>query len=216
MSSAVRTARRQVAGFVVGTLGYIFCMLSMGLAEWRMWYMERTPLSPASLACVGMWKVCIYRHSSYPNGGNTCHLYRYTDAYLPLDIRAAQNLLLAASILGLLGKGLLVLGLRRVFVGSLEADAAAQNLFFTAGILKITAGTCISVAVAYNYCSVIKAAGIAFPPSFALPFKPEAQNVGSTCGVAVLAALMMLLSGMLSFFYKGAPQNQVHPVVSEM
>ncbi|XP_037013460.2 claudin-34 [Artibeus jamaicensis] len=216
MTLAVHSARRQVAGFAVGTLACIFCMMSMGLTEWRMWYLERTPMSSAGLACIGVWKVCIYRHSSYSKRDIACHLYHYTDAYLPLDIQASRNLLLAASILGLLGKGLLVLALRHVFVGSLDTNVTAQNLFLTAGILKVAAGTCISVAVVCNYCSVLKAEGIAFPPSFALPFKPQAQDVGSTCGLAVLAAFMMLLSGLLSCFYRVAPESQVHPVVSEI
>ncbi|KAM5290786.1 claudin-34 [Glossophaga mutica] len=215
MSLPVHSARCQVAGFAVGTLGCIFCIMSMGLAEWRVWYMDHTPLFPVGLACVGVWKVCIYHHSSYSKRDIACHLYRYADAYLPPDIRAAQTLLLAASVLGLVGKGLLVLALRHVFVGSLHRGAA-QNLFLTAGILKVTAGTCISVAVVCNYYSVAGEAGIAFPPSFALPFQPKAQEVGTTGGVAVLAALMMLLSGLLSFFYTVCPESQVHPIVSEI
>ncbi|XP_045711829.1 claudin-34 [Phyllostomus hastatus] len=214
MSLLVQSAHRPVAGFAVGTLGCIFCIMSMGLAEWRVWHVEHTPVLPVGLACVGMWKVCIYRPSGYSKR-ITCHLYRYTDAYPPPDIRAAQNLLLAASLLGLVGKALLVLGLRHVFVGSLHSGAA-QNFFLAAGALKVTAGTCISVAVVCNYCSVTRAAGIAFPPSFALPFQPKAQDVGNACGVAVLAALMMLLSGLLAFFYKVPPESQVHPVVTEI
>ncbi|XP_071076535.1 claudin-34-like [Desmodus rotundus] len=215
MSLPVQSARRQVAGFAVGTLGCIFCMMSMGLTEWRVWHVEHAPPSPAGLACIGMWKVCIYRHSRYSGRDIACHLYHYADTYLPLDVRAAQSLLLAASVLGLLGKGLLVLALRHVFVGRLRTDEA-HDLFLTAGILKVSAGTCISVAVVCNYCSVVRAAGIAFPPSFALPFKPKAQHVGGTCGVAVLAALMLLLSGLLSFFYKVPPESQVHPVISDI
>ncbi|KAF6072969.1 claudin 34 [Phyllostomus discolor] len=215
MSLLVHSAHRPMASFAVGTLGCIFCIMSMGLAEWRVWHMDHTPLVPGGLACVGMWKVCIYRPSSYSKTHITCHLYRYTDAYPPPDIRAAQNLLLAASLLGLLGKELLALALRNVFVDSRHADAA-QNLFLAAGTLKVAAGTCISVAVVCNYRSVTRAAGIAFPPSFALPFKPRAQDVGNASSVAVLAALMMLLSGLLSFFYKVPPESQVHPVVAEI
>lgn len=210
MSPPTHGAHRPMAAFIVSTLGCIFCMMCIGLPEWRVWHMDHTPRFPAGLACVGMWKVCIYRHSSYSKREIICYLYRYRDFNLPPDIRAAQNLLLTANLLGLLGKVLLVLALQNISVGSLRTDTT-QNLFLIAGVLKVTAGTCISVVVVCNYCSVIRAAGIIFPPSFALPFRPKAQEVGTTCSLAVLAALMMLLSGLLSLFYKVPPQSQVHP-----
>ncbi|XP_054437150.1 claudin-34 [Pteronotus mesoamericanus] len=215
MGLHIPTARLQMGGFAVATVGWIFCMTSMGLAEWRVWYVRRSPPLPPGLVCVGMWKVCIYQPSSYSQKDIACHLYRYADPSLPVDIRVAQSLLLAASVLGLLGKAFLVLALRRVCVGSLRKEST-RRLFLAAGVQLVSASACISVAVVCNASAVGKAAGVAFPPSFALPFQPETQEVGGASIVATLAVSLMLLSGLLSLSYTLPPESQVHPVISEV
>ncbi|KAM7041447.1 claudin-34-like [Molossus nigricans] len=206
----------QMVAFTVTTLGWIFTMISMGLMEWRVWYMDNSTSSfPTGLACIGLWKVCTHHQVTYSRSNTACHLHPYRDTYLPLDIRVAQHLLLAASTLGLLGKVLLGCALRNVCFGQLQKNAT-WNLFLASGILNITAGAFISVAVIWNYHSVMNEEGIDFPPSFYIPFKPDKQEIGSAIPVAVLAACMMLFGGLFSFSYKFPAGRQVHPEVSEI
>ncbi|XP_005881035.1 PREDICTED: claudin-34 [Myotis brandtii] len=215
MTSLVNSANCQVAGFAVTTVGWIFSMTCMGLAEWRVWYVDNSSTPFPGLACIGMWKVCTYQPTSLHSRPISCHRYTYSDTYLPLDILIAQNLLLAASLLGLLGKVLMVMGLWRVYVGKRQDDDTC-NLLFACGVLSITAGAFIFIAVIWNYHSVMNEEGISFPPSFHIPFKPDRQEIGSTVPVAVLAAFLMLLSGLLTISFQRPPNSQVYPEVSQV
>ncbi|XP_058391143.1 claudin-34 [Diceros bicornis minor] len=211
----INSANCQVAGFAVATVGWILSTICMGLVEWRVWYMDNTSLFPSGLACVGMWKVCIYHRAGNFNRPTSCHRYTYHDTYLPVDIHVAQNLLLIASVLGLLGKVSTTFALRNVYVGILWKNATC-TAFVASGILNIAAGVCISIAVIWNYYSVMNEEGIAFPPHFCMPFKPDTQEIGSAVTVACLAAFMMLLSGSFFLSYKFPLESQPHPEVSEV
>ncbi|XP_054576274.1 claudin-34 [Eptesicus fuscus] len=204
----------QVASFILNTLGWMFSMISMGLAKWRVWYLLSSAAPSQGLASVGMWKVCTYQPNSLQSRPIACHRYTYSDTYLPLDIRIAQHLLLAASLLSFLGKVLTIMGLRRVYAGQLQKDTTC-NLFFISGVLSIIAGTLIFIAVIWNYHSVINEEGIHFPPSFHIASRPDWQEIGSSVPVAILAAFLMLLSGLLTISYQLSPDNQVYPEVSQ-
>ncbi|XP_006775288.1 PREDICTED: claudin-34-like [Myotis davidii] len=208
-------ANCQAASFALNTLGWMFSMTCMGLAEWRVWYMESSSAPSRSLACIGMWRVCTYQPANLHSRKKECHRYTYSDTYLPLDIRIAQNLLLAASLLGLLGKVLMVTGLQRVYAGQLQKDTTC-NLFFASGVVSIIAGAFILIAVMWNHQSVVNEEGIRFPPSFHIPFRPDRQETGSTVPVAVLAAFLMMLSGLLTISFQLPSDSQVHPEVSKV
>ncbi|XP_005876698.1 PREDICTED: claudin-34 [Myotis brandtii] len=219
----------QAVSFTLNTLGWMFSMICMGLAKWRLWYMESISAPSRGLACIGMWKVCTYQSANLHSRPIACHRYtysdtylpldiriaHYSDTYLPLDIRIAQNLLLAASLLGLLGKVLMVTGLLRVYAGQLQKDTTC-NLFFASGVLSVVAGAFIFTAVIWNHHSVMNEEGIHFPPSFQIPFRPDRQEMGSTVPVAVLAAFLMLLSGLLTISFQLPPNIHVYPEVSQV
>ncbi|XP_036161903.1 claudin-34-like [Myotis myotis] len=210
-----KNANCQAASFALNILGFILSMTCMGLAEWRVWYMESSSAPSRGLACIGMWKVCTYQPNRLPGRVIACHRYSYSDTDLPLDIRIAQNLLLAASLLGLLGKVLTVTGLLRVYAGQLQKNTTS-NLFCASGVLSIIAGAFILIAVIWNYHSVMNEEGIRFPPSFHIPFRPDRQEMGSTVPVAVLAAFLMLLSGLLTISFQLPPNIRVYPEVSQV
>nr|KAF6359595.1 hypothetical protein mMyoMyo1_002934 [Myotis myotis]KAF6359601.1 claudin 34 [Myotis myotis] len=205
----------QAASFALNTLGWMFSMICMGLARWRVWYMESISAPSRGLACIGLWKVCTYQSANLHSRKIECHRYSYSDTDLPLDIRIAQNLLLAASLLGLLGKALTVMGLRRVYAGQLQNDTTC-SLFLTSGVLSIIAGAFILIAVTWNYHSVMNEEGIRFPPSFHIPFRPDRQEIGSTVSVAILAAFLMMLSGLLTTSFQPLPIIEVYPEVLQV
>ncbi|XP_058147465.1 claudin-34-like [Dasypus novemcinctus] len=210
----VGSINRHAAGLAAATVGWILAVTSMGLVAWRVWHMDSSPGFPSGLACVGMWRVCIYHH--VPVGRVPfCHPYSHHDAFLPPDILAAQHLLLAASILGLLGKAAVLLALRNVFKGILQENAAFGP-FVTSGILYLLASACLSATVVLNYASVTREQRISFPPSFYLPDRPDAQEVGNASHLATVAALLLLLSGISSFSHRYPLDRQVHPDMSEL
>ncbi|ELV12896.1 claudin-34 [Tupaia chinensis] len=209
MTVIVDSTLLQVAGLAVATLGWVLSITSLVLVEWRVWYMEST--SPG-LACVGMWGVCTYQRSGNSNQVKSCYQYPYHDTFLPLDIRVSQHLLLAANILGLLGKTAIILALRNISMGIRPKNVTCSP-FIVPGMLHITSSICITVIVVWNYYSVISMEGIPFPPSYNLPFKPDTQETGSAVLLAALAAFLMLLSGLFYLSYKFPRGNKVHPEV---
>nr|XP_035948593.1 claudin-34-like [Halichoerus grypus] len=210
----INSANCQVAGFAIATVGWILTGASLGFVEWRVWHMDNISLFPSGRVCVGMWKVCLYHHIGNYKRATLCRHYSYLDSYLPLDIRVSQNLLLLASILGLLGRASSVFALRNVYMGVRQGNATF-NPFVASGILDLAAGICISITVVWNYHSVVSEESITFPSSLAIPFKPSTQEVGTAFLVACLAAFMMVLSGLLFLAYKLPTVNQVHPQSSK-
>ncbi|XP_058515265.1 claudin-34-like [Ochotona princeps] len=217
MTLLFNSANRQVAGFAIATIGWILFTTSMGLVEWRLWYMENPSHSTHGLACVGIWRICIYHQQYNSNLSHTksCHQYTYYDAFLPVSIRVSQHLLLAANLLGLLGKASITFALRNVYMSLVWRNSFFNPLVFS-GILYITASVCVSVTVLWNYYSVVNVEGIAFPPSFRVPFKPDAQEAGSAIFMAALAAFLMFSSGMVFCFYSTPLDRKVHPKVSTL
>uniref|UniRef100_A0ABI7VWX6 Claudin 34 n=1 Tax=Felis catus TaxID=9685 RepID=A0ABI7VWX6_FELCA len=204
----------QSAGFALATLGWILAITSMGLVEWRVWHTGNTSLSHSGVVCVGMWKVCIYHHAPDTNRSTLCYHYTQEDTYIPLGIRICQNLLLVASILGLMGRVSTIFALKNVCVGSVQRNATFGPR--VSGILDIAAGICVLIPVIWNYHSVMNEEGIAFPPFLSLPFKPNTQELGSAVLVAGLSAIMMLSSGLIFLFYGCPIARQVQPQTSEM
>ncbi|XP_064134837.1 claudin-34 [Loxodonta africana] len=209
----VNSANCQVAGFAAATIGWLLSTTSMGLVEWRLWHISHAPPLLSSLVCVGMWRVCIHYHDS--NKAIFCYHYTYHDTFLPLDICVSQNLLLVATILGLLGKACIIFAIRNLYMGILRKTATC-NPFIASGILYLSASVCISVAVIWNYHSVRNEQGIHFPSSFYVPFKPDTQEIGSAFLVAALAAFLMLLSGFIFLSYRVPLDSQVHPEIAEI
>ncbi|XP_042544963.1 claudin-34-like [Dipodomys spectabilis] len=208
----ITSANRQVAGFAVATVAWILSSISMGLVEWRVWYMDNPSLSYSGIAMVGMWRVCVYHHDNNSSKVKMCHQYTYYDTFLPPDIRVSQHLLLSTNILGLFGRALVILALKNVYLGILQKNVT-YNLFVISGILNITASGCVSIAVLWNYYSITNMEGIDFTPYFHVPFKPNSQEFGSATLVATLAAFLFLLSGTTFLSYSFPPDIQVHPDV---
>ncbi|XP_040323547.1 claudin-34 [Herpailurus yagouaroundi] len=204
----------QTAGFTLATLGWILTIISMGLVEWRVWHIGNTSLSHSRTVCVGMWKVCIYHHAPIVNRSILCYHYTHEDTYIPLDIRICQNLLLVASILGLMGRVSTIFALKNVCVGSVQRNATLGPI--VSGILDIAASICVLISLIWNHHSVMSEEGIAFPPFLSLPFRPDTQELGSAVLVADLGAIMMLSSGLIFLLYRCPIARQVQPQTSEM
>uniref|UniRef100_A0A8C8YDW8 Claudin-34 n=1 Tax=Prolemur simus TaxID=1328070 RepID=A0A8C8YDW8_PROSS len=206
MPLTISSSNRQVPGFTIATIGWILSSTSTGLVDWRVWHMDNSSSFPTGHAYVGMWKVCIYRHHTNISTDTICHQYTYYDDFLPLNVRISQHLLLLASILGLVGKGYSIHGIWSMHVGILQ-ERKVRRSFVISGTLDMIAGLCVLSAVLWNYCCITTLQGIAFPPSFQLPFKPDRQETGNATVMANLGAVLKVLSGfLLSYrFSRGIP-----------
>uniref|UniRef100_A0A8C9A907 Claudin-34 n=1 Tax=Prolemur simus TaxID=1328070 RepID=A0A8C9A907_PROSS len=208
MPLTISSAECQVAGFAIATIGWILSSTSMGLVEWRVWHMDDPSFFPTGLACVQMWRVCIYRHHTNISTAKFCHQYTYYDDFLPLDSRIAQHLMLLASVRGLMGRGFSIYALWNVYMGILQRHDACHS-FVVSGTLNMIAGVCIIIAVLQNYYCITNLQGIAFLPSFQLSFKPDTQETRSAAFMASLGAFLMLLRGLFFLSYRFPPDIQV-------
>ncbi|XP_076774557.1 claudin-34 [Arvicanthis niloticus] len=200
---------RQVGGLALSTIAWILCITSMGLPQWRVWYLEEPVISYPSMAFVGVWKACIYHHDNFSNI-RMCYQYSYHDSFIPLDIRVSQHLMLTTSLLWLVGKIATVYALRNVYMGRQE-ESVTYNAFGFSAILNIIASSFVFLAVLCNYFSIINKEGIDFPPSFHIPLYPHIQQVGIAMVVAFLAAILFLCSGVIFISYTFPLKIQVLP-----
>ncbi|XP_050998550.1 claudin-34-like [Acomys russatus] len=195
-----KVANHQIRGIALATMGWIMCITSMSLPQWRVWYMEEPMLSYPSMAFIGMWRSCICHHLDNSSHLRVCHRYNYHDTLIPLDIRVSQHLLLVANIIGLIGTASAVLALQQVFAKKPRKNDN-YNPFVLSAILSAIASSFIFLAVMCNYFSVSNKKGVAFIPSFQMPVFYYAQRGGSAMGVASIAAILFLLSAMIFISY---------------
>ncbi|KAM6151489.1 claudin-34-like [Rhynchocyon petersi] len=193
----VRSAHCQLAGFIAVTIGWILSITSIGLVEWRVWNITRSPPSGFSEVHVGMWDVCIY--DSKKNG--VCHYYTHPDTYLPVSLRSSRSLLLLAFVIGVLGKAAFIFAFRN---RPLRNPTTTLTPYTTAGLLYMCAGCCVSISVIWCYYCLKINEGISFPSNFHLPFQPDSQQAGVGLLLAAVSALLMLF-GSLGIFAKTVP-----------
>ncbi|XP_059105987.1 claudin-34-like [Peromyscus eremicus] len=211
MTKFNKVSKYQVGGFALSTIAWILCITSMGLPQWRVWYLKEPMISYSSVAFVGVWRACVNYHNNFSNI-RMCHQYSYYDTFIPLDIRVSQHLMLITSIFWLVGKVATIFALRNVYTGREELNVT-YNAFGLSAVLNIIASSFVFLAVLCNYFSIMNKEGIAFPPSFHMPFYPHIQKVGVAMGVAFLAAILFLFSGMIFISYTFPVNIQVFPEI---
>ncbi|XP_041498390.1 claudin-34-like [Microtus oregoni] len=193
---ASRRASRQLGGFVLATLAWILCSVSMGLPQWRVWCFREPMDSKPRMTLVGMWKVCIYHQEGNSNISKVCYKYTYQDSFIPLDIRVAQHLLLISSFLGMIATVTVIVAPWKIYSATLQKKAT-YNLFVIPGILNIAASVFVFFTISYNYLAIIREDGIAFPPSFRTPSIPDTQKVGTALAMATLSSFLFLVGGTI-------------------
>ncbi|XP_021044423.1 claudin-34-like, partial [Mus pahari] len=186
----------QMGGSELTTVAWLICCISIGLPQWRVWHFQDPVVFKSTTAFVGMWRVCTLQHDENFRNIRICHQYNYHDAFIPLDIRMTQQLLLVASVFGLVGKVTTIIALWNVCRGRVHSNAT-YNPFALSGILNIIASSFICLAIFLNYVSIILQKGIVFPPSFNIPSQPDTQEIGSAMVLAIIAAVFFLLSGTI-------------------
>ncbi|NXG62855.1 CLD34 protein, partial [Hemiprocne comata] len=199
----VSTSHLQLAAFALGTVGWILCIASMGIVEWRVWHVDNTTTISSGIAWVGIWKVCFisYLHISPGYKEQFCHKFSGYDSSIPHEIYAAQGLLLIAMFLGLLGLTATMFALRNVSV-RITQKTLITRFFLLGGFFYIFAGLCVLIPVSWNFYSVMHNQSIAFPPSYYMPSSPAVQEAGAAIPIGIVAVIFLLLSGTFSLSYR--------------
>ncbi|XP_077440078.1 claudin-34 [Vanacampus margaritifer] len=191
------TAHCQFFGLLTGCLAWILTMATTGMDEWRVWHVNPdnlTSVITSGVAWVGIWRACFHSHV-LPKMEN-CQSMAVSDGFVPLEIRAAQVLMLLAVLGGLAGNGAAVQAVRRVYF-SVERRGGLRAAFVLAGGLYLCTAALVLAPLVWNTSATVNNATIPFPPRFRLPAAPASQRVGTAVGVGFVAAVLMLISGLL-------------------
>lgn len=195
------TAHPQFLGLFLGCLAWIFVMITAGLNEWRLWYLDVGDASviTSGVAWVGIWRACFYSHvlAQVEN----CQSISISAPFAPVEIPVAQVLMMMAVVTGLAANICGAVAMRLVYF-SVAARRNMRLVFVLAGMLYLlTSGLCV-VPLLWNINSVAKNNTIDFPREFQLPSAPVRQRVGSAIGVGIFAAVLSLISGLLFLSYR--------------
>ncbi|XP_050996964.1 claudin-34-like [Acomys russatus] len=212
MSIVRNHANRQLGGFAVATLAWFLCTVSMGLPEWRVWYFQDPLDSKTSMALVGMWRTCVHHQERNSSIVRVCYQYSYQDNLIPLDIRMLQHLLLISSRLGMLAAVFDTIALWKLYSGRLWKKAT-YNPFCLPGILNIIASSFVFLTILYNYLSIIRKDGIAFPPYFHTPSFPDTQKVGIALAMATLSSILFLIGGTIALSFTLPSRYEVRSII---
>lgn len=198
------TAHWQFLGLMFGILAWILTMGTAGFNEWRMWHVANVSVITSGVASVGIWRSCFYSHV-LPNLEN-CHSMSITDTFVPVEILAAQVLIMLAVVCGLVANISAVVAMRMVYF-SVEHRRNLRLFFVIAGALYLLSGTCTFVPLMWNVGAVLNNSTIDFPPEFYLPSAPVDQEVGLAVVVGTLASVLMFISGLVFLSYRYAWQD---------
>ncbi|XP_077391114.1 claudin-34 [Festucalex cinctus] len=191
------TAHWQFFGLLTGCLAWILTMAATGMDGWRLWHVHAdnlTSVITSGVAWVGIWRACFHSHA-LPKMEN-CQSVTVSDSFVPAEIRAAQVLMVLAMLTGLAGNAAAVQAVRRVYF-SLERRGGLRAAFVLAGGLYLLTAALVLTPLGWNTSAVVNNASIPFPPRFRLPAAPASQRVGTAVGVGFVAAVLMLVSGLL-------------------
>ncbi|XP_072470501.1 claudin-34-like isoform X1 [Notamacropus eugenii] len=217
MSSELNRGNLHFSFFAIATIGWILALASMGQVDWRVWHVDNmTPVISSGIVWVGIWKVCFHSttlHSAQGTSGKICHTYGRHNSFLPPDFRAVEKIFLLACILGVIGKVCSIIALRNFYMG-VGRKPIICNPFTMAGFSFLSAGICVLICVIWNFHSVSQKKTINFPATFYIPPSPNTQESGSAVVVAIISAILMMLSGVFFLSYKFHMDSQVHPMIT--
>lgn len=206
MSYLANTAHLQFFFLVGGFLAWILTTTTTGLNEWRLWYLNDTSIVTSGVAWVGIWRACFYSHVL--TGVEFCQYMDLTQDFVPVEVSAAQVMMMMAVICGLAANVSGATALRMAYF-SVRGRSHLGQLFVLAGSLYICSAGLSLVPVVWNMKSVLGNSTIEFPPQFHLPAAPLRQQVGSAIGLGVVSSILMLFSGLVFLSYPYVQQTKV-------
>lgn len=203
MTSLVSTSHLQLAAFAFSTVGWILGVISMGIVEWRVWYVNNTTIISSGIAWVGIWKVCFitYLHASAGRKEQFCQKFTDFETFVPKEIFVAQALLLVAMVVGAIGIASTGCALNHIYKGNFYRTRIVRY-FLMGGFLYIFAGICVLLPVSWNFYSVVHNENITFPSSFNMPPTAQQQKVGAALPLGIISAILLLMSGTFSLSYR--------------
>lgn len=195
------TAHWQFFALIVGFLSWILTMATVGLDDWRLWFVDNTTIINSGVAWIGIWRACFYSHVL--SEIEFCQFLGISESFLPIEIKLAQVLMMLAVITGLAGNVAGACAMRMAYF-SVENRGKIRLAFLLTGTLYMLAGFFSMLPLAWNLNSVLSNRTIIFPPEYQFPVAPDRQRVGNAIGVGIFSSILTLLSGLVFLSYRYA------------
>uniref|UniRef100_A0A8C8S0A5 Claudin-34 n=1 Tax=Pelusios castaneus TaxID=367368 RepID=A0A8C8S0A5_9SAUR len=178
-----------VAGLILSLLGWILCVISIGLIQWRVWHVDNTTIIYSGIVWIGIWDVCFTLNPELANGSSirVCQGFSTQNTFIPLEIFVAQDLLILATTIESVAIGFTLFALWNVYKKKPKKHYILV-FFLTGGLLNIISSVAILIPVSWNLYSIMKNHSIAFPPPYHLPSTPKTQTVGAAIPVGLISA----------------------------
>ncbi|KAJ3584171.1 hypothetical protein NHX12_014667 [Muraenolepis orangiensis] len=207
-----RTANSQLMALWLSIVCWTVTTATLGVVQWRVWYVRDTSVITSGVASVGVWKTCFDSHVLVSPGylimfcrGMAAGGSAARD-FPPSEIIAAQVLVPLALVAGLGGNAVGVYALRNVYFGLCKGRGRSVRLAFScAGALFLLSSALSLGPLAWNLHAVLSNHTIAFPPEFHMPEAPTSQSLGTGIVVGMAAGLLMLVSGVVFLSYRPPP-----------
>lgn len=189
-------SKLQLCGVILGLLGWILCLISMTLVQWRVWHIENSTLISSGIAWIGIWDVCFVLNASVSDGDDTlfCQPLSMFDSFIPKEIFIAQDIMSLCCIVEALAICFIFFGMWNIFK-SAHHRKLIDTFFSIGGGMFTISGVIVLVPLIWNMHSVLIEQKINFPLSFQLPPVPKRQYVGIAIHVGLISGTLQAFSG---------------------
>ncbi|XP_042312435.1 claudin-34 [Sceloporus undulatus] len=203
-----------LGGLFFAVVGWILCVISTAVDEWRLWIIEDVPGISSGKIWIGIWRTCFMVDAQNDEPmKKECLEFLEQYSSLPKEIFIAQDLMSLASVVQSLAISFMSFALWNVFKNA-KQKKVLFTFFTIGGILNLISGIIIFVPLSWNLHSVLTGKGIDFPVPFLLPYLPKKQDVGVAIYVGFVASGFQQLSGLLILGGKCRRSNRVHPLIT--
>ncbi|XP_056157472.1 claudin-34-like [Lampris incognitus] len=203
MSRHIHTSHTQLVALWLACVGWTLTTATMGLIQWRVWYVADKSVISSGVAWVGIWRACFNSHTLVTPELRVmfCRGMGIAQDFTPPEVAVAQVLLPLSILVGFGGIAGGVYALRNVYFG-LETSTPIRLVFRMAGSLCLLATVMSLTPLLWNLSSVATNQTIHFPPDFHLPPAPVSQQVGAAISVGIIAAILMTTAGIMLLSYR--------------
>ncbi|XP_070616325.1 claudin-34-like [Erythrolamprus reginae] len=204
----------QFGSYLLCILGWILCITSTATDRWRIWHVKKKGELYFGLMKIGIWRACYTYNVQYENSYEECEQFTPSMQTLPKEIFLAQDMLSLGCIMGAVGVTFMSFALWNI-VKAITQKTFLLTLFNLGILMNFLTGIFIIIPISWNTYSIMINADIKFPDDFKLlvPPSPEKQEIGAGIYIGYVAAILLLVSGVMIFCYgyvfRNSQENRV-------
>ncbi|NXA32469.1 CLD2 protein, partial [Eudromia elegans] len=174
----------QLVGYTVAFLGYIGTLTTTLLPSWKISSYIGSSIVTAVGFTKGLWMEC----ATYSTGITQCDIYSSL-LNLPVDVQAAQALMVSSSAVSSLACLLAVTGMRCTIF--MQGSPAKDRVAVMGGVVFVLGGLLCFIPVVWNIHVVLR--------DFYNPLLPDSTKyeLGEALYLGIISSLLSLIGGLI-------------------